>query len=170
MRARADLGVERRVLMRVLAVGEVEELLVGLDPVAREDLVALPEPAADRGVVARRLGERLVGEPVPRLDRDLPARLLELGEHGVVALGLDHDRHVAVVLGRRADHRRPSDVDVLERLVLAHVEARDGALERVEVHAHEVDLLDPLLLERLEVSGVVADGEQRRVELRDAAS
>jgi hypothetical protein len=71
-----------------------------------------------------------------------------------------------VVLRRRADHRRAADVDVLERLVLAHVQARHRAFERVEVHAHEVDLLDPFLLERLEMSGVVADREQRRVELR----
>ena len=43
--------------MRVLAVGEVEELLILKHPVLREGLVAKPEPARDRGVVGGGVGE-----------------------------------------------------------------------------------------------------------------
>ena len=49
----------------------------------------------------------------------------------------------------------------------ASVDAARGrrALERIEVHAHEVDRLDVVLLERLGVLGRVAHREQARVEL-----
>ena len=164
VRARAGLHIERGALVWVLAVGEVELLLPRRDPVLRHLLVAPAEPAADRRVVSRRGGKRLVGEPVPRRGRQL-AGLLELGQDGVVAGRLHHDGHEPVVLRRRADHRRPADVDVLDRLVLGHVAARDRALERIEVHADEVDRLDRALAQRLGVVGVVAHCEQRRVQV-----
>ncbi len=71
--AHADLRVERRPLVRVLAVGEVELLLVGDRQVFGEVLVGGREPAADRGVVAGDVGEGLVGEPVAGRGRDLAA-------------------------------------------------------------------------------------------------
>ena len=113
--AHPGLGVERRALVRVLAVGEVEHLLVGDREVLGEVLVGGREPAADRGVVAGGLGEGLVGEPVPGRGRDLAAGLLQLGADRVVGLGLDDHGDAVVVLGRGADHRRPADVDVLDR-------------------------------------------------------
>ena len=51
-------------------------------------------------------------------------------------------------------------------LLLARVAARDGLLERVEVHAHEVDLLDLLLGRRAQVLVVVAPREQAGVQPR----
>src|SRR5205814_7326835 len=55
--------------------------------------------------------------------------------------------------------RRSSDLGVL------HTAPRRCALERVEVHAHQVDELGVLLLDRLQVRGVVAQGEQPGVQL-----
>ncbi len=166
MRASSHLHVQGRLLMRVFAIGEVEELLVRHHPVPREGLVAQPVPAADRRVIAGRERERLVGQPVPGLSRDAAARVLQLGEHGVVALRLHDHGDEAVVLRRRPDHRRAADVDVLDRLRLAHVLPSDRALEGVEVHADEVDRLDPLGFERGHVLGVVAHREQGRVQPR----
>ena len=169
VRAHPGLDVERRPLVRVLAVGEVELLLPGGHPVLGELLVAAREPAADRCVVARRVRECLVRQPVPGRRGQLSG-LLQLVDHRVVALGLHDHRDVAVVLRRRPDHRRPPDVDVLDRLVLGHVHARDRALERIEVHADQVDRLDLALAQRLGVLGVVAHREQRRVAGAGAAS
>ena len=152
--------------MRVLAVGEVEELLVGEHPPLRERLVAQAEPARDRSVVTGDVGERLVREPVPCLLGDRAAARLELGQDRVVALRAHHHRDRVMVLRRRADHRRAADVDVLDGLRLGDIGSRDRRLERVEVHAHEVDRLDPLGLERRHVLRVVALREQRRVEPR----
>ncbi len=164
--AQPVLRVERRPLVRVLAVGEVELLLVGDRQVLGEVLIGGREPAADRGVVARRLGEGLVGQPVPGRGRDLAARLLQLGADRVVGLGFDHHRHALVVLRRGADHRRSADVDVLDRHVGVDVELGHRVLERVEVDADEVDRLDPLALEHRHVVGIVAPRQQRRVQPR----
>ena len=95
-----------------------------------------------------------------------PLGLRELLEDRVVALRLDHDGGEAEVLGRRADHRRPADVDVLDHLVLGDAAARRGRLERIEVHAHEVDELHVLLLGRLHVRRVVAQRQQPGVQPR----
>src|SRR5581483_10360724 len=70
------------------------------------------------------------------------------------------------VLGRRTDHRGAADVDVLDDLLVGHSAPGGGALERVEVHAHQVDELHVVLTRRLHVPGVVTDGEDSRVELR----
>ena len=72
--------------------------------------------------------------------------LAQLGEHGVVALGADDRRREGVVLGRRADHRRAADVDVLDHLLVGDAPPCRRALERVQVHAHEIDELDVVLL------------------------
>ena len=90
----------------------------------------------------------------------------ELLEDGVVALGLDDDGGELVVLRRRADHRRAADVDVLDDVGVRRAAARRRLLERVEVHAHEVDELDRVLLGGDHVRRVVTAGEQAGVELR----
>ena len=165
MGARADLRVERRALMRVLAVGQVDDLLEGAHVQRREVLALLGEPAADRDVVARRVGERLGGQRLARGHAQQALGLAQLVEHGVVALGVHHDGAEGVVLGRRADHRRAADVDVLDHLGLVGPHARRRALERIEVDEHEVDELDLVLAGRPHVVGVVARGEQPGVEL-----
>ncbi len=166
VRARSRLHIQRRLLMRVLAVGEVEELLVREHPMLRERFVAQPEPARDRRVVTRDLRPRLVRKPVARLLGDRSLRRLELREHRVVALGAHQHRDRAVVLRSRPDHRRAADVDVLDRLLLGHAGACDRLGEGIKVHAHEVDRLDPLALERCHVLLGVPLGEQRRMEAR----
>ena len=163
---RADLRVVRGALVRVLAVREVDDLLVGADVEVREVLGPLGEPAGDARVVARGVGERLGGERLARLRGERALAHPHLLEHGVVALGRHDDRGVRVVLRRGADHRRAADVDVLDHLGVGDPAPRRRALERIEVHAHEVDRLDVVLLERLRVLGVLADGEQAGVELR----
>ena len=71
--ARADLRVEGRPLVRVLAVRQVDRLLVGAHVEVGEVVAALGEPARDRGVVAGRVGERLGGERLARLGRERAA-------------------------------------------------------------------------------------------------
>src|SRR4029079_14195827 len=61
--------------------------------------------------------------------------------------------------------RRAADVDVLDDLLVTGAEAAGGALERVEVHADEVDELDVVLRGLAQVLGVVAPGEETGVEL-----
>ncbi len=164
--AHSGFGVQRRPLVRVLAVGEVEHLLVGDRQVFGIVLVLGREPAADRGVVAGGLGEGLVGEPVPGRGGDRAAHLLQLGQHRVVGLWLDHDRDPGVVLGGGADHRRAADVDVLDRDLGLDLVPGYGLLEGIEVDADQVDRLDRLAFERSHVLRVLAPRQQRRVQAR----
>ncbi len=166
VRPRPDLLVVGRALVRVLAVGEVRDLLVGADEQRREVLVLLREPAGDRRVVARGQGEGVGRERLARRHRERAARVAQLLEHGVVGLGPRDHGGERVVLRGRADHRRPADVDVLDDLRLRDPAPARGPLEGVEVHAHEVDPLDVVLGRGLEVLRVVADREQAGVELR----
>ena len=71
-----------------------------------------------------------------------------------------------MVLRRRADERRPADVDVLDHLGVLDAARRRRALERIEVHAHQVDRLDRVLVDRAHVLLVRADREQAGVDLR----
>ena len=151
--------------MRVLAVGQVDDLLERAHVQRREVLALLGEPAADGDVVARRVGERLRGEGLARGHAQQALGLAQLVEHRVVALGVHDDGAERVVLGRRADHRRAADVDVLDDLGLVGPHARGGALERIEVDDDQVDVLDLVLGGRLHVVGVVARREQAGVEL-----
>ena len=103
--------------MRVLAVGEVEHLLErhrvlarGSRPRARRTSARSRCRSARCRRTPRARGSRACG---PRA----ALALAQLVEHRVVALGRDHHGREVVVLGGRADQRRPADVDVLDHLV-----------------------------------------------------
>jgi hypothetical protein len=70
-----------------------------------------------------------------------------------------------VVLGRGADHRRAADVDVLDHLGVVNAAAGCGALEGIEVDAHQIDEFDLVLGGLAQMLGVVAQREQASVEL-----
>ena len=162
VRAGAHLDVQRGLLVRVLAVGQVEELLVRHHPVAGERLVPHAEPAADR---ARRIaavnGERLVRQPVAGLAprrRRLTPRARRAPRRSSPAVTTTATKRwffaaALIIVGPPMSMFSTASSSLTSRLA-------DRALERVEVHAHEVDRLDPLGLERRHVLGVVADRQQ----------
>ena len=149
----AALGVERGALVRVLAVREVEGLVEREREPVGERLAR--EPGGDRGVVAGGEAERLGREPPPRLLGHAAAA--QLLEHARVLVRPADGRDVRVVLRRRAQHRRSADVDHLDLPL---------ALERVEVHADDVERLDLVLVERGQVVARVAPREDARVDAR----
>ncbi len=165
VRPRPDLRVEGRALVGVLAVGQVDDLLVGAHVQRREVLALLGEPAADGDVVARGVGEGLGRQRLARGHAQGAVELAQLVEHGVVALGVDDDGAERVVLGRRSNHRRAADVDVLDDLGVVGPHPRRRAFEGIEVDHHQVDVLDVVLGGGADVLGVVADREQSGVEL-----
>ena len=158
----AALGVVRRRLVRVLAVGELEHPIERRDEGLRE-VVAPLEPARDRRLVCGRPRERNRGEPSAKLLRRLTVRA-QLLEDDVVVRRTAHGRDGREVLRRGAQQRRPADVDHLDEPGLAQLGPVDGELERVEVHAHEVERLDAVLRERGAILRDVAPGEDPRVD------
>ena len=87
-------------------------------------------------------------------------------DHARVLVGGGDDGDELVVLGGRADHAGPADIDVLDRLFERALGFRDRLLERVEVDADQVDRLDAVLAHGLDVFLLVPQAEQRAVDLR----
>jgi hypothetical protein len=148
-----DLRVVRGALVGVLSVRQVEDLLERPHVQVGNSSCFSGEPPRDRSVVAGGERERLPRQVLPRCQRQPPVALAQLLEHGVVALGPHDDGRERMVLRRRADHRRPADIDVLDTSGSSTPAPRRRALERIEVHAHEVDELDPVLSAACEVRG-----------------
>ena len=122
------------------------------------------EPIGDRGVVDAGAGIGLGGELAPQRERRRAAVLPKLGQHDGVVRGIDHDRHVGMVLGRGADHGGTADVDVLD----AGFEIGalgDGCFERIEADDEEIDRRDAVRTHGGGVIRVVADGEQAAMDL-----
>ena len=164
--SRSHLGVVGGALVGVLAVGKLEHLLERGGELPGEVVLALGEPAGDGGVVARRVGEGLEGEALAGAIGQPPVALAQLLEHRVVALGRDHHRREVVVLGRGPDQRGPADVDVLDHLAGLHPALGRHPLEGVEVHAHQVDGLDLVLVQRVHVLLARAHREEPGVDAR----
>jgi hypothetical protein len=80
-------------------------------------------------------------------------------EHGGIVIGFDDHGHVGVVLGRGTDHRRPTDVDVFDAVVVIRAPG-DGRLEWIKIHHQEIDRLDVVRLHRGGVFLVGADRQQ----------
>ena len=117
VRARAALGVVRRALVRVLAVGELEDALEDGHVASRGSLV--PRRASPRRAVERGGGLEGAGrERAPRRLRDLGVDA-ELLDERLVVLGAAERDDVRVVLRGRAQEGRAADVDLLDRLLPA---------------------------------------------------
>ena len=119
------------------------------------------EPGRNRRVVGGRRGERLRGEPPPRLGRK--ASRAQLGEHLRVALRPADGRDPREVLRCGPEQRRPADVDHLDHVGLGGAFARGGLGEGIEVDDDEVEGLDPVRLEVGEVAGHVPAGQDAAV-------
>ena len=162
--ARTGLGVIRRPLVGVLAVDEVGHLLEAPDQSLRKR-VAVGEPTCDRGFVGCGYREGLGRERAPRVERDLLG-LAELRQDRPVALRVAHRRDVGEILRCGTEHRRPADVDHLDRVLLLHAVPGDDLRERIEGDDDEVERADVVLVERREVVRMVAPREDRGVDAR----
>src|SRR5439155_1622119 len=149
-------------LMRVLAVPEVRDLGERGDERLRE-CFDVAEPLRDRGFVRGRRREGLRSECAPGRCGEVSA-VVQLGQHRFVALRLADRCDVREVLRRPTQHGWPADVDHLDRVLLAHPVPPGDFAERIKVDADEVERTDRLLVERRNVIGVVAPGEDGGVD------
>ena len=164
--ALAGRAIERRALVRVLAIAQrLDQLAAEGAVVGRAVVQRVGEPVGDRRVIGGGARIGLGGELLAQRERGHAGVLGELGEHGGVVGGLDHDRDVGVVLGGGADHRRAADVDVLDAVVESRA-LRDGRLERIEIDHQQIDRPDAVRVHRGGVLRVVADRQQAAMHLR----
>ena len=79
---------------------------------------------------------------------------------------VNHDRDAVVVFGRAAEHRRPADVNVLDRVVQAHVRLGDRLLERIKIHDHQINRRDAMFFDGGLVRFIAANEKQAAVDFR----
>ena len=157
--------VERRFLVRVLAVSQFFHELAAEGAPGGRALAGLDcEPVRDRRVVGGGARIGLGGEAAAERERGAAA-CLDLFQHFGVVRRVDHDRHVIVVLRRRAHQCRTADVDILDAVGKRRI-LQERLLERIEIHHHEVDRLDRVLAQRSLVARVVADRENAAMHFR----
>ncbi len=143
LRGDAGISVDRRRLVRVLAVPERPPVPELEGEGFRERPVDTGQVVRDCAVVCRRPGERLCSKSLSLFSRET-ASPDGVRRHPVVG-AVHHDRDVLMVLCRRPHHRGTADIDVLDRLIKRESPAAHR-LEGVEVHHHKVDGFDAVLL------------------------
>ncbi len=111
------------------------------------------------------MGKRLRRQAETGLFRQGPCGGQLRGELAV-ALRIDHHGNVGKILRRRPDHRRTADIDILHRLGQLHPRAGDGLSKGIEVHHHQRDGHDLLLLQLPPVLLQLQAGQQAAVDQR----
>ena len=114
------------------------------------------ERRGNRGIIGRGGGKCFLRQPPLGLRRKLAAGFRHLFGDGGVIGGRSDDRHVLKILGRRADHRRPADINVFDQFFKVHAGLGRGLLKRVKIDDHHVDRLDAVLGHGGAVRGVFA--------------
>ena len=152
--------IERRLLVRVLAITQFGRQMRGHHAGRREHmpLIGGGEPLTDRRVISRRQRIGLRGKGPALRQRGFAAR------HRRIIGRVGDNRHMRMVLRRRAHHTRPADVDVFDDLVAA------GALghrrrKRIQIHHHQIDRADFVLRHGCQMLGIVAHRQQAAVDL-----
>ena len=152
--------------MRVLAVAQ------GLHPRAAERRVRwkafaghVAHPGRDRRVVGGGARIGLGGEPASEGERRLSVVGVQVGEHRIHVVAVDAHGDEGVVLGRRADHRGPANIDVAPGLLHCYIRFRNGLLEGIQIHHHHVDGHSAGSFEIILVGIVVGLGKKPEVNL-----
>ena len=160
------VDIESGILMRVLTVAHDLLQLARDHTAARRGFANRGgHPAGHGGVVGPGAG---IGDLSLTLAEGISRRAVvgfQLVQQRAVILDIDDGGDEAVVLGRRADHGRAADVDVLDHLVVIRATGQSG-LERVEVHDQQVDRADAMLGHRGDVVVVVTQRQQAAVHHR----
>ena len=71
-----------------------------------------------------------------------------------------------MIFRRRTHQRRPADIDIFDRFVERNAGARNGLLERVEVHHHHVDRFEAMTFHLALMGQIGALREDAAVDLR----
>ena len=132
--------------MRVLAVAHAVDQLARVQKPFAERLVIerRRQVLRNRSVVARGVRVRLGREaPAPFERQRITGNRCQ---HGLVVVRVNHNRYAVVVLGCGADHCRPADIDILDRILDRGVAARNRLFERVQVDDQQIDWLDTVLV------------------------
>ena len=145
----AAVGIERGLLVRVLAVAQrLHAPGRDREPLGEGLAFVAGEPAGDCRIVGGRAAKSLGGEAAAQRQGGGALVGCQFGDHGGIVGGIDHHGHEIVVFGRRPDQSGAADVDIFHAGWEIGA-ARDGGLERVEIHHDEIDTGDAVIGHRL---------------------
>ena len=113
-------GIERGLLMRILAVAQIERARrANVEKRGQTGFIFgahASQARADGAVVRGGQREGLLGQSPQRRFRKLAVAFVQLFENRRIVVGRNHHGDVLIVLGRRANQRGPADIDVLDQL------------------------------------------------------
>ncbi len=161
----AAIHIEGGRLVRVLAIAQDRRTLAGNADPWRRDLVFLTEesaigkPAGNRCIIGGGAGIGITGKTTAQVEGDATVIGIQLGQECLVILGIGQDSHMGMVLGRRPDHGRAADVDILDTGRVIRT-LGDGFLERIEIDHQQVDRCDGMAFHRLQVLRVITQRQQ----------
>lgn len=161
-RRRAGFPVERRLLVRVLAVAKVFHLPKADGGFVGEFFFNPPaglEVGGDHRVVMRGVRERLDRQLVAELVRD-PEGTLHLFQHRAVISGIAQHQNILVVLRCRPQKRHAADVDVLDQLVVIQRFSLEHFLKRIEIDRDQIKGGDAVGFHGIGVLGFVGKPQQ----------
>ncbi len=127
------------------------------------------QPLGDAAVVVRGVGIGLGGEFAAQ--RGLGTACSQRGFDARVVGRVHHHADARVVLGGRTQHRRATDVDVLDCVLVAAVGPGHGGFERIQVHHQQVDWRDAVFGHHVRINRLAAQqaAVHARVQGLDAA-
>ena len=120
--------------------------------------------AGDGGVISCRVCKRFRSKALARLVGHAAARRFIFRKHGRVVERIDDHSDAFVILRGGAHHRRPANVDVLDRVLVCASGLRHRRREGIEIDDDEVDGLDAVLAHDFIVNAAAA--EQAAMNLR----
>ncbi len=151
------IQIEGRGLMGIFAIAQARR------PAEREwqrvrqglALIHPREPASNHGVITRGVGKGGGRQPPPqRRIGSAPVRIQRRNQHGII-VRLGHNRDIAVVFGRRPDHRRAANVDIFDNIIAPGPAGHRGG-KGIEVHHHQIDGGDAMPRQRRRVRRIAA--------------
>ena len=157
------IAIELSRLVRILAIAQ-RLLLVELEEELLRQACLLTHIGCDAHIVLCGVGVGLSRELQTSLNLGI-ALSLDLLENLCIVRRVAHYGHILVVLCCRTQHRRATDIDVLDSLSHLYALLGNGLTEWVEVDADHIDELDTILAQRLEVALQIATSQQTTVHL-----
>jgi hypothetical protein len=152
--------------MRILSIAHNLANPAAKSPVTRSlERKLTRKPARDRSIIGRGSGEGECGQLLPQGERNTTIMLSQRLKHPLIIGRIGHRSHIGVVLGRRPNHRRASDIDVFHgcRGIGA---ARHGFLERIQVDRRQVDFSKAVAFHGCPMIRVVANPEKAPMHAR----
>ena len=160
--------VKRRFLMRIFPIAQLLDFCVRHGQHVRHFALArrdfLRQEIRDGTIVEPRMQIRFLRKGEPEIFIERPG--IHPGNNFFVLRRIDDNRHIFVILRRRAHHGRPADIDIFDGFFQRDAGLGNRFPERIQIDADEINADDAVLFHRGDMRRIVADGQNPAVNFR----